>query len=81
MGEGPEHGHLFRFTFTSRGSHRTVGEEGYSESDWWGPEVTFEVRAWSLRAALLKAADMPFPILMGEEPPILLGEEGEDCEG
>lgn len=66
MNEGPEHGHTFRFTFASRGAHKVVDEEHYSDSDWWGPELTFEVRAWSLRAALLKAADMPFAYLMGE---------------
>lgn len=62
--EGPQHGHTFRFTVESRGSSRVwpEGEEPgpYTDNeDFSGCPWTLEVRAWSLRAALVKAAALP----------------------
>lgn len=57
--EGPEDGHTFRLEAHSRGSYSVVGVEGHTDADWMGePPLVLEVRAWSLKAALLKAAGL-----------------------
>lgn len=58
-------GHVFRITHTV-----ALGPE------WWGEESTIEVRAWSLRDAFLKAARLPFDVLMNG----VLREEGDAGE-
>lgn len=68
--EGPEHGHRFTFTVTSQGAYGIVdGHEtkDYKDSDWCSPPWTITVRAWSLRAALRKAADLPLTAWDGIE--------------
>jgi hypothetical protein len=49
-------GHLFRFTVSSRGVGRVVGDPTWSEANWWSEPWTLEVRAFNLKDALLKAA-------------------------
>lgn len=62
-----DQGHTFRISHESRGSHKVVGDEHYTdEPEFVGPVHTVEVRAWNLRAALHKAAELPFNVLMGE---------------
>jgi len=53
---GPEHGHLFRIIVTGRMTSRVVGDPTYYESDWEAEPWTLEVRAWSLKEAMAKAA-------------------------
>lgn len=66
--EGPDDGHTFRILFDSRGSYSVVGDAHHTDSpDFDGTYHVVEVRAWSLRDALLKAADLPFPVLLGTE--------------
>lgn len=66
--ETPETGHTFRITVgPGRGSYAVVGTPGHHDSpEFDGRPVELEVRAWSLSAALHKAAELPFPTLMGE---------------
>jgi hypothetical protein len=68
--EGPDDGHLFRLTVTGRMSSRVVGDEHHIDADWEGPAMTLDVRAWSLRSALRRAARMPLSAwhIDGEEP-------------
>lgn len=57
---GPEDGHTFRFSMTSRGSYGVVGQEGHTDAEWFTEEPwTLEVRAWNLTDALRKAAELP----------------------
>lgn len=66
--EGPEAGHTFRFRFDIRGSSKVVGDPEYTDApDFMGPVHEIQVRAWNLRDALRKAADLPFAVLMGTE--------------
>lgn len=66
--EGPDDGHTFRITFTSRGSYKVVGDEHHHDApDFDEFAHSVDVRAWNLRDALHKAADLPFDVLMGNE--------------
>lgn len=68
MSEGPDDGHTFRITFDSRGSYSVVGDEHHTDApDFHGVPHVVEVRAWNLRDALRKAANLPFDVLMGTE--------------
>lgn len=58
--DGPEDGHTFRITVSSRGSYGIVGVEGYTDASDFGPPWTMDVRAWNLRDALRKALEAPF---------------------
>ena len=65
---GPKGGHTFRFRFDIRGSSRVVGDLEYTDApDFMGPVHEVQIRAWNLREALRKAADLPFAALMGNE--------------
>lgn len=61
----PEDGHTFRITFDSRMASGIQAAEDseprdYRDADdFGGPPMHVEVRAWSLKAALLKAAEVP----------------------
>lgn len=61
--DDPEAGHTFRLTAASRGSYGVVGVEGHTDAEWMPEDVAapfvIEVRAWSLRAAMAKAAQLP----------------------
>lgn len=62
----PEDGHTFRLRFDIRGSSKVVGDPCHTDApDFVGPTHEIQVRAWSLRVALRKAADLPFGVLMG----------------
>lgn len=62
--DDPEAGHTFRIEAHSRGSYAVLGADGkpgpHTDAEWM-PEHPFviEVRAWSLRDALAKAAQLP----------------------
>jgi hypothetical protein len=63
--EGPEDGHTFRISVTSRGSY-AVWPEGDPEpgphsdaEEFMGPGFTLDVRAWNLQDAMAKAAQVP----------------------
>lgn len=63
---GPEFGHTFRFRFDIRPSSKVVGDPECTDApDFMGPVSEIQVRAWNLRDALRKAADLPFGVLMG----------------
>lgn len=69
--EGPDDGHTFEIETRSRGSYITLGDTGHSDADDWGSNGAVEVRAWSLREALVKAASLPldaWPGLVNDEP-------------
>jgi hypothetical protein len=62
----PSDGHTFRFRIDIRPSSKVVGDPEYTDGpDFMGPVHEVQVRAWSLTAALQKAADLPFGVLMG----------------
>lgn len=62
----PSDGHTFRFRFDIRPSSKVVGDPDYADGPtFMGPVHEIQVRAWSLTAALRKAADLPFGVLMG----------------
>ena len=65
---GPADGHTFRVLFDIRGSAKVVGDPEYTDDrEFAGLYRTFEVRGWSLAAALRNAADnVPFAELMAE---------------
>lgn len=66
--DSPEDGHTFRFRFDIRGSSKVVGDPQRTDGpDFMGPVHEIQVRAWNLRDALRKAADLPFGVLMGTE--------------
>lgn len=66
-GHPPDEGHTFRISYESRGSYSVVGDEHHTDApDFDGIVHTVEVRAWNLRDALKKAADLPFNVLIGE---------------
>jgi hypothetical protein len=56
---GPDDGHTFEFSFRLRGSYGVTGEPGHHDCPDWHEPVGLRVRAWSLREALLKAAETP----------------------
>lgn len=56
--QGPDDGHTFRFICRSRMSS-TVDRETWSDADWWGPPLVYEVRAWDLPQALRVASTVP----------------------
>lgn len=62
---GPENGHTFRFVWSSRGSYSVSGVPGHSDSGWFGPDTTVEIRAWNLRGAIQKFLDLPNAQQMG----------------
>ena len=68
---GPEDGHTFRVSVTSRGSYGIAGEEGHTDADeFMGPAMTLDVRAWNLPEALRRAAARPLSQWSGfGEPP------------
>lgn len=55
-------GHLFTISVTGKGVHRIVGDPMYYEDGWEGPPMTVKVRAFSLKAALEKAIELPFAV-------------------
>jgi hypothetical protein len=57
--EGPEAGHRYRLTITAASGFKDEESSRSTEPDRWGQLRTVEVRAHSLRAALLKAAELP----------------------
>lgn len=60
QGEGPDEGHTFRISVSSRMSSTVVGDEHHTDADYFfGAHVT-AVRAWNLRDALDKAHDLRF---------------------
>lgn len=62
-----DEGHTFRISYESRMSSTVTGDEHHRDApDFDGIVHTVEVRAWNLRDALKKAADLPFNVLMGE---------------
>lgn len=61
----PFEGHTFRFEWSVRGSSRVVGESEYKDSNYFSEPSVFEVRAWSVREALAKAAELSFSALQG----------------
>jgi hypothetical protein len=60
--EGPEAGPRFRLTITSSCAFEDAEHPHFTEPDRWGQLRTVEVRAHSLKAALLKAARLPSQI-------------------
>ena len=63
--ESPEEGHTFRFSIDIRSSSKVVGDPEYHDAeDFYGVPLVFEVRAWSMDAALRKALDLPFEVRM-----------------
>lgn len=60
-------GHLFEFTWQSWGVSRVVGDPTYTQADWTLPPHPVRVRAWSLRDALAKVADLPLSAWFPEE--------------
>lgn len=52
-------GHLWRVVALSKMSSSVVGDEHHTDSDYFGPPLIAEVRAWDLPAALRKAAHLP----------------------
>lgn len=70
MTQSSPEGHTFRFRFDIRGSSKVVGDPEHTDApDFMGPTHEFQVRAWSLRQALLTAAELPFDGLMSTEAP------------
>lgn len=67
--EGPAAGHTFRITVLCRGAYGITGDpKRYDEKEFDdGFMLPVEVRAWSLKQALLKAADLPFGTWFPEE--------------
>ena len=57
--EGPEAGHRYRFTITSCSAFEDAQHPHVTDPDRWGQLRTVEVRAHGLKAALLKAAELP----------------------
>lgn len=64
---GPEAGHTFRISMSSRGSYSVVGEPGHRDAAEFDEPRTVEVRAWNLREALLQAIDLPLSAWFPEE--------------
>lgn len=60
-------GHLFEFTWQSWGVTRVVGDPTYTQADWSLPQQPVRVRAWSLKEALLKAAELPLSVWFPDE--------------
>lgn len=56
---GPDDGHTFRLTVSSRGSYSVVGDEHPTDALDFGTPWAMDVRAWNLPAALAKAAEKP----------------------
>jgi hypothetical protein len=66
--DSPEDGHTFRIRYDSRASSKVTGDPEHTDaSDFMGPVKEVQVRAWDLRTALRKAADLPFGELMATE--------------
>lgn len=64
---GPADGHRFRITVASAGSYSVEGVPGHTDSHRFDGHRTVEVRAWSLRAALAKAWDLPITVWFRSE--------------
>jgi hypothetical protein len=64
--EGPEEGHRFRFAVASAGSYAVFDDKGgvgpHHDTELWGSMRTIEVRAWSLKEAIEKLAEVPFQL-------------------
>src|SRR5687768_12744970 len=60
--EGPGAGNRYRFTITSSSASNDAPDSEFTAADRWGQLRTVEVRAHSLKAALLKAAELPVSI-------------------
>ncbi len=60
--EGPEAGRRYRLTITSSSAFEDPQHPDVTGDDRWGQLRTVEVRAHSLKAALLKAARLPLQI-------------------
>jgi hypothetical protein len=64
----PEDGHTFEISYRSRGSYTVTGDPEHRDApDFDGFVHRVEVRAWNLRDALRRAAELPFDVLMGEQ--------------
>ena len=58
--EGPADGHTFRVVFDIKPSYRIQDDDEYRDAeDFDQPQMSIDVRAWNLRDALLKAAELP----------------------
>lgn len=55
----PDDGHTFTIAVSLRGSGRVVGDPHDTDSTHFDDMVAVSVRAWNLRDALLKAAELP----------------------
>jgi hypothetical protein len=67
LSNDPKDGHTFRFIFDIKGAFKKVDTNEYvDESEFAEVYFTFDVRAWSLKEALLKAAELPFSQQMNE---------------
>ena len=56
--EGPNDGHTFEIHVCARGSYAAPGQP-HQDAGFFGDPAAVRVRAWDLRAALLKAAETP----------------------
>jgi hypothetical protein len=83
--KGHECGHLFEISVHSRGHYGIVGKgpESHKDADWMAADepMTVQVRAHSLKQALLIAATLPLNDWWpeeDEEPDEELDDEGEE---
>lgn len=60
-------GHTFRIAIELRGTSKVVGDAHHHDGDAYYPLQVVEVRAWSLRNALVKAAELPLSAWFPEE--------------
>lgn len=60
-GSGPDDGHEWTFSVTSRMSSSVVGDPHHADADWVGPSWLLTVRAWSLAEACERAAAAGLP--------------------
>ena len=65
---GPNDGHTFEISVRLRGSYGVVGEPDSTDAEDFSPLKTVEVRAWNLREAFRKAADLPLADFFPPEP-------------
>lgn len=56
---GPNAGHTFEVSVSSRGSSNVVGDPEHHDSNWWGEPFVTRVRAWNQADALRMAVQMP----------------------
>lgn len=60
-------GHLFEFSMRSWGVSRVVGDPTYTQADWTIEPHPVQVRAWNLKGALAKAAELPLSAWFPDE--------------